>query len=350
MAQSLGYNDAVLFLSLLYSSVDLQLEWETFSACARPVHYWLLVSYACVLGLRLAQIIGTRSTEALPGGGAAAHFLLQLRHKSATSRLLSRLVWLAAVPFFSCWTVLGTSWLWAARAETPQCMPTATHYWFAVFWLALCYIWISIHVVIGTVAATLEWRVRRAEGDLREIEDADVVSRWGRVSELTMLPGPAGRRGLGAGALGDPRAAGGGGACRGRGPRRRSAASWSARFASRASSQATSYAACLGAATPSTGLASTCGCCAAPTARSASAACAVTAARPAHDVRERARCGPRLSHSRHSLFGLGVHAALPRPHPRPCPTHPGSSSCSCCCSTSAPSSSWKHSMFSARCS
>ncbi|CAK0827278.1 unnamed protein product [Prorocentrum cordatum] len=195
MAQSLGYNDAVLFLSLLYSSVDLQLEWETFSACARPVHYWLLVSYACVLGLRLAQIIGTRSTEALPGGGAAAHFLLQLRHKSATSRLLSRLVWLAAVPFFSCWTVLGTSWLWAARAETPQCMPTATHYWFAVFWLALCYIWISIHVVIGTVAATLEWRVRRAEGDLREIEDADVVSRWGRVSELTSyqdLPGGGG--------------------------------------------------------------------------------------------------------------------------------------------------------------
>jgi len=195
MAQSLGYNDAVLFLSLLYSSVDLQLEWETFSACARPVHYWLLVSYACVLGLRLAQIIGTRSTEALPGGGAAAHFLLQLRHKSATSRLLSRLVWLAAVPFFSCWTVLGTSWLWAARAETPQCMPTAAHYWFAVFWLALCYIWISIHVVIGTVAATLEWRVRRAEGDLREIEDADVVSRWGRVSELTSyqdLPGGGG--------------------------------------------------------------------------------------------------------------------------------------------------------------
>lgn len=197
MVQSLGYNDAVLFLSLLYSSMDLQFEWESFSTCARPVHHWLLVSYACVLGLRLAQVIGTWSTaETIPAGGAATNFMLELRHKSATSRLLSRLVWLAAVPFFSCWTMLGTSWLWTVQTESPQCMPTATHFWFAAFWLALCYVWISIHVIIGTVAATLEWRVRRAEGDLREIEDADVVSRWGRVSELTSyqdLPGGHGQ-------------------------------------------------------------------------------------------------------------------------------------------------------------
>merc|ERR1719356_1061065 len=63
-------------------------------------------------------------------------------------------------------------------------MPSAFHMWFSVFWLALCYVWIIIHAALGVFAWVLERRVRKAETDLRQIEDADVISRWGQVSQL----------------------------------------------------------------------------------------------------------------------------------------------------------------------
>jgi hypothetical protein len=194
MAQFVGYNDAVLFISLLYSCLDLQFEWDMFNTCAKPVHHWLLVSYACVLGFRLTHLLGSWSAQEGSPGVAGTTFILELRHKGALPRALSRFVWLMAVPFFAFWTLVGTSWLWTVRSDSPRCMPTDTHFWFSAFWLALCYIWISIYVALGVVAAVLEWRVRRAEGDLREIEDADVRSRWGEVSHLSgydqLLGGP----------------------------------------------------------------------------------------------------------------------------------------------------------------
>lgn len=185
MVSSLGYNDAVLLFSLLYSSMDLHYEWDQFSTCARPVHHWLLVSYACVITFRSAYLLGAWSADPAPSGQVGNDFMLDFRHKGALARTMSRFVWLLVVPFFSFWTLLGTAWLWAVRSASPQCMPTDTHFWFTVFWLALCYIWISIYVALGLVAAALEWRLRRAEGDLREIEDADVISRWGQVSRLS---------------------------------------------------------------------------------------------------------------------------------------------------------------------
>jgi len=183
MSHSVSYNDAVLFFSLLYSCVDLLFEWDSFGACARPVHHWLLVSYLCVLGFRATHMLGTWSQEASSLDGRS--FLLELRHKGAVAQTLSRFVWLLFVPFFSLWTLLGSSWLWSVRVETPQCMPTDTHFWFAACWLGLSYVWISIYAALGTVAATLEWRVRRAEGDLRQVVDADTISRWGQVSRLS---------------------------------------------------------------------------------------------------------------------------------------------------------------------
>lgn len=41
-----------------------------------------------------------------------------------------------------------------------------------------------IHAALGIVAWLLERRLRRAEGDLRELESDDVLSRWGQVSRL----------------------------------------------------------------------------------------------------------------------------------------------------------------------
>jgi len=181
----MGYNDGVLLFSLLYSCIDLQLEWDSFSRCSRPIHKWLLVSYACVIGFRMTHLLGTRSAAALANMATSDQdFLLNLRHKNALPRMLASLTWLVALPFFALWTFLGTNYMWHVVKETPQCVPTRTHLWFSGFWLVLCYIWISIHVALGVVAWVLERRVRRAEGDLRELEDADTLSRWGQVSSL----------------------------------------------------------------------------------------------------------------------------------------------------------------------
>merc|ERR1719203_70378 len=65
------------------------------------------------------------------------------------------------------------------------------HLWMLVVWQVLSYLWILIHGGLGAVAWLLEHRLRRREADLRQIEDADVRSRWGTVSQLqgyTSLP------------------------------------------------------------------------------------------------------------------------------------------------------------------
>uniref|UniRef100_A0A6U9ARD8 RING-type domain-containing protein n=1 Tax=Zooxanthella nutricula TaxID=1333877 RepID=A0A6U9ARD8_9DINO len=199
MTQSLGYNDGILFVSLLYSCVDLAMEWATFAPCAKPIHKWLLVSYVCVLVFRLVHIAGSRAASAVAGD-----FLLDMRLKGAGPRFMAAFIWAVALPFFTFWTLLGTAWFWRVASETPQCMPSETHFWFSAFWLFLCYAWIVIHSALGVVAWVLERRVRRAEGDLRSLEDDDVLRRWGEVSQipnfqsLSSAAGPVTGQGLSA--------------------------------------------------------------------------------------------------------------------------------------------------------
>jgi len=205
MAQSsFTWNDGVLLLSLVYSIGDLVCEWDLFNNCCKPIHHWLLVSYACVIAFRVAHLVGAKAaaTQAALDAAAVGHgtasgtnedFLLALRHKGALPRFLMSFTWAVALPFFTFWTLLGTSWLWRVTKETPQCAPSDLHFWFAGFWLLLCYIWIFIYGALGVVAWVLECRVQRAEADLRQIEDEDLVSRWGHVSSLAgfqSLPGP----------------------------------------------------------------------------------------------------------------------------------------------------------------
>lgn len=188
MVQQLGYNDGILLVSLLYSCVDLQYEWDMFNTCRRPIHQWLLVSYACVIGFRLMHLLGMQTVATAANhaaGSVAGDFLLDLRQKKSLPRFLASFTWFVALPFFLIWTLIGTSWMLDVMRETPKCVPSATHLWFSGFWLALCYVWIIIHAALGVVAWVLESRVRRAEGNLREIEDPDVISRWGQVSQLS---------------------------------------------------------------------------------------------------------------------------------------------------------------------
>jgi len=131
-------------------------------------------------------------------------FLLDLRQKGAMPRAVAAFIWAVALPGFTVWTLLGTSWLWTITRETPQCMPSETHFWFSSLWIALCYAWIVIHTALGAAAWILERRVRRAEVELRALEDEDddVRSRWGQVSRisgyqaLTTTAGPCAGEGL----------------------------------------------------------------------------------------------------------------------------------------------------------
>lgn len=189
-------NDGILMASLVYSCVDLQSEWELFDTCQRPIHRWLLVSYACMATLRLLHLAGAwltarqssaQSDTERPdvNSAAAVEFLVNFRQKGKASGIIAAFSWLLVLPFFVIWTLVGTAWLYDVCTSTPECVPSTTHLYFTGLWIGLCYTWIFVQSSLGGVAYMLERRVRRAETNLREVVDADTTSRWGSVSTLS---------------------------------------------------------------------------------------------------------------------------------------------------------------------
>lgn len=174
-----GWNDAALLISLLYLGADLLFEWDEFKSCHRPIHKWLFGSYALVLISRCVCILGSLLSQA-PAGS----FLLNLREKDSSAQMLMRLTWMALLPGFAAWTVVGSLWIKDILVHTPQCTPGGAHLWFLAIWQLLSYFWILIHGVLGGMAWFLEKQIRHAEGQLRQLEDPDTVARWGRVSQL----------------------------------------------------------------------------------------------------------------------------------------------------------------------
>jgi hypothetical protein len=189
-----GLNDCVLVVSLLYLSFDLQFEWESFSSCRQPIHKWLLVSYGLIIASRVAYIVGS-----LIQAPEAGEFLLNLRQRGTVLRCLMSITWLVIVPFSTFWSALGTMWILEVRRDSPECLPNSVNLWFLGFWQALSYLWIIVHCGLGAKAWFLERKLRLAEVDLEQIEDADVLARWGQVSRIhdyTSLVSASGRQGL----------------------------------------------------------------------------------------------------------------------------------------------------------
>lgn len=197
---TIGFNDAVLLISLGYSCLDLLLEWESFQGCAQPINHWLLVSYVSVIAFRVVHVIGSRivaqDSSIDLGSNSGSDFLLNLRHKGTTPRILASFTWLFALPFFALWTFVGTKWFWDVMQKSPECMPSEAQMWFSGFWLALCYVWIVIHCALGAVAFILERRVRKAEGQIAAVSDSDTFSRWGELGRLTGFHDLEGSAGL----------------------------------------------------------------------------------------------------------------------------------------------------------
>lgn len=172
-------NDAILVISLLYLAIDIHYDWDFFVACHRPIHKWLVVSYALIVLARVTRVVGGLKSTA--GSG---EFLLNLRQRHVVSRILTIFTWLVLVPCVTVWSALGTKWVLEVRRYTPQCLPSQVHLWFIAVWQVLSYCWIAVHGGLGAMAWFLERRLRHAELDLEQIQDADVLMRWGQVSRL----------------------------------------------------------------------------------------------------------------------------------------------------------------------
>jgi hypothetical protein len=176
----IGCNDAILLLSIAYSSYDVICKWDEFHTCSKPIQWQLIVSYALVVMFRLTHFVGQHFAE------DDEDFLLNFRHKKPVLRMIVHVTWMVTLPIFVAWTALGTVWLYHVFSKSPECLPAGTQPWFLVFWQVLSYLWIVVHVTFCVIAVDFERRIRNAESDARELEtDGDVLQRWGRISELT---------------------------------------------------------------------------------------------------------------------------------------------------------------------
>lgn len=174
-----AWNDMVLFATLSYSAFDIRSEWETFSTCRQPVHLWLLASYILLITFRVVHSVGSRSSASTTEG----EFLVNLRLKETMPQLMLFATWFVVMPGFTVWTVAGSFWTWHVWNHSSDCLPPQ-FLWFTLLWQVVSYFWIAAHLVIGCVALWRERKLRLVEADLRALEDAETVERWGNVSQL----------------------------------------------------------------------------------------------------------------------------------------------------------------------
>lgn len=186
MTQKVAASDTVLVLSIMFLLGDLFCEWDNFAECPKPIHMWLSVSYGLLVTSRII-VLGCSFCSATEAG----HLLINLRQKSTALQMAMSAMWMVILPLFAAWSVCGTFWTYEVMTVAPHCMPSTMHTWFLLVWQVMSYAWILIYGGLGVVAWVLEMRLRRTEGNLRQIEDPEVVARWGRVSILdgyTSLP------------------------------------------------------------------------------------------------------------------------------------------------------------------
>lgn len=174
-----SFNDMILMFSFAYSGVDIIGRWHQFDTCSKPIQLWLLVSYLTMTAFRVSHYLGQYFSE------EGEDFMLYLRQRGPTQTII-RITWILLLPFFSCWTVLGTIWSISILRETPECLPAGTNTWFLIFWQVLCYVWIAIYAIFISIACVLERRVEAAEREHgRILGTPDVLRRWG---QLPFLP------------------------------------------------------------------------------------------------------------------------------------------------------------------
>lgn len=179
MQQSDSKRDILFIVSMVYLCYDAINHRAGFRRCPTPIHTWLFGSYLILLALRMLSLAASRSTSTNP-----THVLLDLRQKTLVGQIVVKLTWWVLIPLVVLWTAWGTLCIWRVTTESPQCMPSGLHFVFVMLWQLMCYVWIMGYCGLGALAWFLERRLQRVEGDLREIRDEDMESRWGQVSNL----------------------------------------------------------------------------------------------------------------------------------------------------------------------
>lgn len=179
--------DVAIVGSLGFLMFDVFCTQHGFSGCPKPIHKWLIGSYGILCASRIMMVLG-----AIMSNPESGHVLLNLRQKSTVLKTLVTMTWWVVAPAFACWSLLGASWSYQVLSQAPQCMPSSMHVIFLAIWQGLSVLWVVQYVGMGVSAFLYERELRRAEVDLREIEDEDSQRRWGAVGDsregLTALP------------------------------------------------------------------------------------------------------------------------------------------------------------------
>lgn len=174
MSGSPNYSFILVGICFTYSLVDVLLLEE--DSCLMPMQRWLLVSYISIAVFMSTQKLGKRYSH------AESNFLFSLRQKDKVAQMIVIFTWCLLLPFFTVWTILGTSWLQETLRTSAHCANEGAHPHLIFFWQLLSYLWILIHLIYFGIATVIEYRLRQYEGNLRLIENEDSVERWGRLA------------------------------------------------------------------------------------------------------------------------------------------------------------------------
>lgn len=185
----LTISDGILLFylfALIHSSLDIMYHGDEFGKCQRPIHWWLMISYVSLVGLRLPHYLRQYYSESAESEEAEAESSQRVFLKGFGKTCLMG-VWFLLLPFFMVWTVFGSFWLAEVMEHTPACLPVGSDARFIIFWQVICYSWIVIYSVCVCIALRVRIRQYQAERNYREIENDDVRSRWGSMSAAWTL-------------------------------------------------------------------------------------------------------------------------------------------------------------------
>jgi len=160
-----GVNDCFLAVLLVYLMIDLRQHSEAFHSCSRPIHTWLLGTYALIAFLRAASL--------LSGACDSEEFDCLLPRGR-----LGNLTW----PVLAFWTIVGTVWTSSSRAASQLCLAEPRHFFLVVSLIVANYAWLVFHAVVAGIAWQHNRHLEWIKNNFREVEDEDVISRWGNVS------------------------------------------------------------------------------------------------------------------------------------------------------------------------
>jgi len=163
-------NDFIFAVLLLYLTADMYRNWETFHSCNQPIREWLLGTYVLVAFLRIVRL----TAPAPPPLSGLEEFDYILPHGR-----LGNLCW----PVLALWTATGTLWTFKGRAQSKLCLAEPRHHFRVLAWLVLSYTWLIFHAWVIYLAWQRKRHLQRMKDNLRAVEDDDVRSRWGNVSE-----------------------------------------------------------------------------------------------------------------------------------------------------------------------